>query len=509
MKRSRVVVIGGGLAGLTAALLLAERNSAPLLLEAAAHCGGRVAGADAVTLQHQEQSWTFVGEHGIHALWGQYHNLRALLRRYAIAQDMVAARHENWLHSVNGRVRRAEAGSAVRRSPVPAPFHYLALLVRPRFLSMLTWRDLVGLPRVVGSLFLALAYDPLCEPTPLEGRTLVELFDQWPPRLRAFISALMRSGLAAHPEDVPLGGFLAFLRFYTLLRRDAWEFDYLPEDAGTSLIDPLVQAIIGHGGEVRLQTTVTCLEPAATGWRVHWQQGDTSGVEEADQIILALDAPAARQLLQQSPAIATAAAELSWPTGLSTGIVRIWFDISPTNAAESGICSGDFTIDNFFWLQYFQRPCAAWHAATGGSLVEAHIYGPQELLDLPDAALLARAVHDIQRTYPQLRGHSIHTTIQRNAASHTRFGIGADRRFLGVESPWPGMFCCGDWLRYPHPALFLERACVTGMAAANHVLVSRGDTPFPILPASPPEAPAALLERGLRGVRSLARRRTV
>lgn len=72
----RVVVVGGGLAGLAASTILAERGATVTLLEAAPHLGGKVGG------------WTTkVGddvvsvEHGFHGYFHQYTNLRALLGR--------------------------------------------------------------------------------------------------------------------------------------------------------------------------------------------------------------------------------------------------------------------------------------------------------------------------------------------------------------------------------------------------------------------------------------------
>lgn len=501
-----VIVVGGGLAGLTATLALAEAGARPLLLEAAPHFGGRVAGAATVRLEHAGTSWQFPAEHGIHGIWGQYRNLRALLARLGLLDTLVSAEREDWLHGENGRVLRAEAGSAVRRGPFPAPLHYLALLFRPRFLAMLTLRDLIGLPRVVGSLYLALAYDPLCEATSLGERSLAELFAHWPPRLRAFLSALMRNGLAAHPEDVPLGGSVAFLRFYTLLRRDAWAFAYLPHDAHRALIAPLLEKITAAGGVTRLGAAVSRLDSAGLGWRATWQEVDGEHQADAAQLVLALDAPAAQQLLENSPPTAAMAADIRWPRGLATGIVRLWFSRAPRAGAESGICSGELVVDNFFWLHRFQHEVAAWHRATGGALVEAHIYGPPETLALPDATLLARAAADFQRAYPELRGALIHQTLQRNPPSHTRFGAGFGPAYLAVASPWPGLSCCGDWLAYPHPALFLERACVTGLAAAGHALEALSLPAPPILPPTPPEALARSLERALRAVRRRAAR---
>src|SRR5258708_32716569 len=111
---------------------MAERGLIPLVLEADPNrAGGRVSGGNPLTISPE---WVFPGEHGIHAIWGQYHNFRAFLARQAIHPGYVPARHEWWVHRpTNGRVKWTEGGSALRRGWIPTPFHYLALFVRPRF----------------------------------------------------------------------------------------------------------------------------------------------------------------------------------------------------------------------------------------------------------------------------------------------------------------------------------------------------------------------------------------
>jgi isorenieratene synthase len=258
------------------------------------------------------------------------------------------------------------------------------------------------------------------------------------------------------------------------------------------------------GGTIQMGRRVSRLEPQPDGWRAHLEGGSPRSLL-AGQVILATDAPNTQRLLASDPG--TNRPDLFWPRGMATAVVRIWFDRLPRGGAEAGIFSGDCVIDNFFWLHRIQDPYIRWHRATGGSAVEVHVYGPPEILELPDAMLLARAIVDVGSAFPELRGREIRHLLRRNEPTHTLFGLGPAERHLGIETPWPGLYCCGDWVRHPSPSLFMERATVTGIEAANAVLRSRGLLAWPLLDPLPPEPLAGFIERLMLKGRQVMRRR--
>jgi carotenoid phi-ring synthase / carotenoid chi-ring synthase len=100
----------------------------------------------------------------------------------------------------------------------------------------------------------------------------------------------------------------------------------------------------------------------------------------------------------------------------------------------------------------------------------------------------------VQRAFPELKGHLLGQSLQRNADTHTLPSLGARGTHLGIETPWENLFCAGAWVRHETPSFFLERACVTGLEAANRVLRAKGLDEFPVESYPPPEPMAAWIE---------------
>ncbi len=498
-----VVIIGGGIAGLSAALHLAERGLKPLILEAdEKFIGGRLAGGEIV----QIGKYSFRLEHGVHGIWSQYRNFQAMLARHNLRPVFVPAQEENWIYKTGSFVGMAPVGSTIRRSFIPPPFHYLQLLLRGRFLWMLDIRDWASLFSVWAGLIMAVGIDPFAENQPMQGMTLGEMTKKWSPALKSLFLGLARNGLSSHPDEVSMSGFIAFLRFYTLLRRDAWIFSYLPEDGGTRICEPLAAKVMELGGRIRFGSRVKRVAKENGEWQVTWDTAEGEESACATEIILATDPRNARKILGAS--FGERVDKLFFPRSLSNAVIRLWFDVKPKQTAEAGIFTGDFIIHNYFWLDRIYNPFRRWASETNGSALEVHVYGPPETLAQVDAILLTQAIKNVEQAFPELRGHRIGQHLQRNPETHTLPAVGSKDKYLGVETPWTNLFCAGDWVRHSAPSFFLERACLTGIEAANAVLAARGLQKFALVDYLPAEPFVAWIEKLMKAGRK-RRRRTV
>jgi hydroxysqualene dehydroxylase len=116
-----VVVVGGGLAGIAAAIRLAERGRAVRLLERRTRLGGQ-----ASSLEHTG----LVADTGQHIFLRCYHAYRALLDRMGVS-DLVELQDRLDITVLLSGGRRAR----LRRGRLPAPWHVVPALARYAGLS--------------------------------------------------------------------------------------------------------------------------------------------------------------------------------------------------------------------------------------------------------------------------------------------------------------------------------------------------------------------------------------
>jgi isorenieratene synthase len=331
-----------------------------------------------------------------------------------------------------------------------------------------------------------------------------DYFLGWTPTLRATFTGLGVNLLAAPADKIPLSAMIAAIRFYTMLRRDTWRLEYFPSNTHDCLIQPLIDRIEALDGMVMLGTEVDRLQRVDGSWKISVEDSRSGGRRSliAEHIVMAVDPASSRRILQTSPDTAEIASTIRFPETLRNTVVRLWFDRSPRDGSPGGMLTGDLVPDNFFWFHRLYDEFREWHDVTGGSAIELHIYGSDELLDQPEQNLVILSVAEVQRAFPELRGHFVHGVIRENIQTHTCFVV-PTAESLHVETPWPGIFACGDWVGYPTPALWMERASVTGIAAANNVLQASGIELYPIVAPPSPELPVRILAIIIRFFRFL------
>ncbi|MEX2646023.1 MAG: hydroxysqualene dehydroxylase HpnE [Gaiellaceae bacterium] len=117
----RVAVVGGGLAGIAAALELADNGAEVTLLEARSRLGGATFSVE------REGLWLDNGQHVFLRCFTEY---LGLLRRLGVADRVVLQERLDIPVLAPGGRR-----SHLRRSGLPAPFHLAGAIARYRFLS--------------------------------------------------------------------------------------------------------------------------------------------------------------------------------------------------------------------------------------------------------------------------------------------------------------------------------------------------------------------------------------
>lgn len=260
-SQPRVAVIGGGCAGLAAAVELAGNNVAVTLFEASPHLGGRARGV----------SWKGLAlDNGQHILLGAYSHTLRLLKLAGVNLDQAIERISLRLHMQGELDLKAP-------SALPAPLHILAAFLRARGLSMSE--------RLAALRFMAwMQIIRFKLPKDEALQTLLQRKQQ-PQRLtRLLWEPLCLAALNTPIQQASAQVFLNVLRdSFAKARSDSDML--LPKcDLSTLLAEPMADFVRRHGGELRLGETVNQINKTGQFEVVT----DDSGHEEFSHVILAV-----------------------------------------------------------------------------------------------------------------------------------------------------------------------------------------------------------------------------
>lgn len=481
-----VVVVGGGIAGISAAVGLAERGVRVTLIEAESSLGGRVRswpvdvptrGADASGAPDDRATMS----RGFHAFFRQYYNLRALLRRVDPSLECLRPVADYPLRHADGT---QDSFTQIATRP---PLNFLSFVARSPSFGL---RDLT---RVDAHRALDLLdVDFPATYSRYDGVSAADALDalRFPERMRSLALEVFARSFFADPRDFSAGELVAMFHMYFLGSGEGLLFDVSRNDFDTTMWRPLRSYLEDLGAHVVTGCRVESIERDGEGFRVSAgaaaagaddasrgridfaiDRDDAHGSLRADAVVIATSRDVLQRLVD-----GTDLGDEAWRASVLTGemaprfiVQRLWFDrpVAAGSAPFVGTAAYGH-LDNVSLVHDLEDGAAQWAKRCGGSVVELHAYAVPD--DVTDDEVLADLRHQLERLHPELTGcEPVHEEVLVEADCPL---AGTDEWAArpGVVTPQPKLVLAGDGVRCELPVALMERAATTGFQAANALL---------------------------------------
>ena len=453
MRDLRVAIVGGGLAGLAAALECADAGATVTLFEARRRLGG------ATFSVRRNGYWLDNGQHVALRCCTAY---RGFLRRLGVEQQL----------ELQPRLRIPVLNAAGRlavldRDALPAPLHLARTLLRYRHLSFGERLAAVRAARALRAL------DP--EDVRLDSQT----FASW---------------LRAHGQSERAIGALWNLIALPTLNLDAHEASLLPavKVFRTGLLDesdacdvavpriPLqhlhgdaaASALHARGARIELGAEVARVQTDGERLRL-----EVAGTEEsADAVVLAVPHFALPALVPEG-VVEPAAID-----GLGTSpIVNVHVHFGRRVFFEPFAAALDSPVQ---WL--FDRTASS--GVETGQLVSVSLSGAEQELAQTQEEIVGRVLPALERLLPAARGAAVlDASVTKEPRATFRASPGTAALRHGTRTSVPGLYLAGAWTSTGWPAT-MEGAVRSGVSAARAALAQ----------------PAGSARAGARGVEAAA-----
>jgi squalene-associated FAD-dependent desaturase len=450
-----VLVIGGGLAGITAALDCAAARAEVTLLEVRRRLGGAAFSFERAGLEM---------DNGQHVFLRCCEAYRALLARLG-SEHLVTLQPRL-------EIPVYKPGSPpflLRRGALPAPLQLAGALASYPHLT---------LPQRLGAVRAALGLMRL-ERSP-RGRRELRLdrltLGQWLARhgqgedaVAALwdLIALPTLNLPASEASLALGAFV--LREGLLERSDAGDIGFHRGTLSDIIGRPAERALKAAGVEVRLGWRAERLQRTAGGFEVHGRvgaedsDGDGDGVS-AEAVVLAIPHARAMGLLEE-------------PLGGRMGYLARLGSSPIVNlhvVYDREVCEAPFAAGVGTPVQYLFDRTAASGAPTGCQYLAVSLSGAEREMEMSVEALRERYLPAMRELLPRAREAKVESfLVTREHAATFRAAPGVEALRPGPQSALPGLVLAGAWTATGWPAT-LEGAVLSGHAAAERALQTIG-----------------------------------
>jgi squalene-associated FAD-dependent desaturase len=447
-----VTVIGGGVAGMSAACALAEAGFRVQLVERRSYLGGRAS-------SYLHPGVEEVIDNCQHVLFGCCTNLIGFYGRIGVA-DKVHWTSDMTMIEPGGR--RSRLGP-FRLGPLglPAPLHGTPSLLSAHAFN---FADKMALARA----FRAMMRTDVLRPSTETLGDWLRRHKQTEGAMNRFWRLVIASALNADIENIAVHYAAKVIR----------ELFMNSAEAGSMGMSSVPLSELYAGAERFLSERGSRVLYNANVERMLWDEETSqwsvttrAGTLESDYVVLALPFEAMGKLISNLPA-AEGAAELicqielheHWPLCS----VHLWFDREITDLEHAVLLDREI-----HWL-YNKGRLQPWRKLKG-SYVELVVSASKAFAALSREEAIAQSVRELAEFFPVVNGAKVEKAVLIKEVRAT-FGVppGIDAARPDVVSPWPQLFLAGDWTNTGWPST-MESAARSGHLAAEALCRAMGE----------------------------------
>jgi zeta-carotene desaturase len=445
-----VIVVGGGVAGMSAACALAEAGLFVKLVERRGYLGGRAT-------SYRHPGVDEVIDNCQHVLFGCCTNLFGFYRRIGVAERIYWTRTMTMIEP--GGQRSLLGPSQFGLFGLPAPLHALPRLITAK---AFTREDKLALAR---------AFRLLLRPVPADsGETLgawLRRNGQTQGAMDRFWRLVIASALNADVDVIALPYAAKVIRelFMNSAQAGSMGMSTVPLSA---LYSGAERYLRERGGEV-----VFNLGVEAAQWdeeTAQWALATRAGLLMAGFLVLALPFEGmARLLPHMPPAEGAEALSLQIERHEHGPIcsVHLWFDREITTLEHAVL------LDREIHWMYNKSRLQPWRK-TRGSYLELVVSASRAFAALERKDAIDLAVRELAEFFPAVAGAKVEkAALVKEVRATFTVPPGIDAARPGSVSPWPNCALAGDWVQTGWPST-MESAARSGHLAAQAVCSAIG-----------------------------------
>jgi isorenieratene synthase len=457
----KVTVIGGGLAGVSAAVYLSERNFDVTIFERESFLGGKI-GSWPVKFEDDYQTNV---EHGFHAFFRQYYNLRYLLTKIDS--------HKYLIPIADYLIMTKDLGNYGFKEIKTVPVENILSMRKSGIYSIM---DVIKNPKF-SRLTSLLTYNKEKTFERFDKKSFEDFADEvnLPPQMRLMFTTFSRA-FFAEPKLISMAELIKSFHFYFLSNDHGLIYDVLNDDFKKTLWEPVENYLNKFKSKIKLNTPVKSIENNENKFLING--------EEFDYVIIASDIKGVKEIISNSYYIKSNYSDFysqinQQKQSQRYAVLRIWTDKDVRKDLPFFIFTDAIKIlDSVTVYHRMEKSSEEWVRINGGGIFELHSYALPD--DFPETEVREQLLKEFEEYFPEVIGHKIIYEYLQVKDDFTAFHTNLFKNRPTAKTEIENMYLAGDWVKLDCPAMLMEAATTSALYSANDIFKKEGLQQLPI-----------------------------